>query len=159
MNLTGLPVQRVHLLLRSFLLTFLISFTAIPAFATSNVELILECVKDLGNGKYEASFGYNNPYDYEIKVRRSRSYILHNNGHSKEYVNRIFKPGQNTEVVKFTFDAGDKIYWKVFFGWFRLKHVSADAHAERCIVDLIPLFDGEEEGGVLWPELNFLSQQ
>jgi len=159
MNLTGQSAQRVHLLLKSFLLTLLLNFAAIPAFATSNVELILECVKDLGNGKYEASFGYNNPYDYEISVKKSRSFILYNNGHSKTYVNRIFKPGLNKEVVKFVFDEGDKIYWKVYFGWFRLKFVAADAHAERCIVDLIPLFDGQEEGGVLWPELNFLSQQ
>jgi hypothetical protein len=47
----------------------------------------------------------------------------------------------------------------VYFGLFNLKYVKADAHAEQCIVDLTPLFDGEEEGGVLWPELNFLSKQ
>ena len=161
MNCSTLTISsriKYILLLSSFLHFALFSESSAT---NQKVTLILECVKDLGNGSYEASFGYDNPHDYTITVNKRKSYILYNKGRKKQYVNNVFNPGSHENVFTFTFSENDKIYWKVIFGWWNLSYVTVDKHADQCVdnSNIRALFDAEVEGGVLWPELAWLADQ
>jgi len=51
---------------------------------TKDIEPVLYCVKDLTNGLYQATFGYNNPGKKEVIIDESGSIIKTNNG--KKYL-------------------------------------------------------------------------
>jgi hypothetical protein len=123
----------------------------LPLLATSQVELFVSCVEDLGNGRLLAHFGYENPTQNTINVHYSRSYILYDHGRSRKYVLNTFEPGVHEKAFSQEFDSDDWVKWILRFSWFGIEWTLASSDSEICEADLpvIPYYAPPEGGKVL----------
>jgi len=67
---------------RFLLILLLIILLPLQAFSqkVKDINIIVECVEYVGNDKYVAHFGYDNPNHTEITVVDTNSVLIFNNG-------------------------------------------------------------------------------
>ena len=125
-----------------------------------DVELIVECVEYIGDGTYRANFGYNNPNKNSISVPEGDSYIVYNKGQAKKYVINTFAEGRQYNVFSQEFDIDDRCIWRTVLPNGTEKETDASSNSNHCRngIGLEPIFDGFDEGGVIWPELYYLAR-
>ncbi|MBZ0282895.1 MAG: putative Ig domain-containing protein [Anaerolineae bacterium] len=82
-----------------------------PAHPSQPITPILECVADLGEGLYEARFGYNNPNELGIKVPVSWFNRFSPHPEDRGQVT-TFAPGLHESVFTVNFNGSDLI-WKL----------------------------------------------
>jgi len=161
-------VTKKHAKLLLFLTLMLISLSnEALAQKLKAIELGVDCIEYIGNDKYVANFWYSNPNNEEINIPQEYSIVKTNNG--KAYGHTNFKKGTYHNVFSVEFNFKDRVEWAVLKPGgdpdnpddYRI--TSASSSSSHCRgegdLGLIPIFDGTEEGGVLWPELYYLSQQ
>ena len=124
------------------------------------IELIVECVEYIGDGKYRANFGYNNPNKDKIAVPEDNSVVIYNKGQSKKYAVNSFESGRKYNVFSQEFAVDDRCIWRMVLPNGAEKQTDASSSSSHCRsgLGLDPIFDGQAEGGVIWPELYYLAR-
>jgi len=82
-----------------------------PAHPSQSITPILECVADLGEGLYEARFGYNNPNELGVKIPVSWFNRFSPHPENRGQVT-TFVPGLHESVFTVTFNGSD-LTWKL----------------------------------------------
>ena len=101
----------------------------------NDIVPVLRCVKDLRNGTYQASFGYNNPTRKEVTVNEDGSIIKSNNGKRVAKGLNKFKPGSVDKVFTKEFGPGDYVEWTIISNG-KTHTVIANANsAKKCAPD------------------------
>ncbi len=99
--------------LQCFALTILLCLLPFLAVAqTRDLVPIVECVKYTGNGKFQATFGYDNPNKKEVSVAQSNSYLTSSGTKPNGNPVSSFKTGRQSNVFTVEFD-GDKVTWSI----------------------------------------------
>ena len=62
---------------------------------TKDIEIVLECVEYVGNQKFIANFGYDNPNPEEITIPDGNSILIFNQGQSMITLSIPSNPGVN----------------------------------------------------------------
>jgi hypothetical protein len=83
----------VNLIRLIYLISLLLPLTAFGQ-KQKDVNIILECVEYIGNGKYIANFGYDNPNNFNIVVPETNSILIYNNGQTKVKTINTFIAGR-----------------------------------------------------------------
>ena len=107
-SLSGLTVK-------SFLLITCLFFFSLEVSAQKNKDIIpvLECVKLLKNGTYQATFGYENPTKKEVVIDENGSLVKTNNGKRVAKGLNKFSPGANTKTFTKEFGPQDYVEWTI----------------------------------------------
>ena len=115
------------------------------SFSYKTISLTV-CIKDIGNGLYSATFGYNNPNYTDIEVDEADSYLTFYNGITttvKSGLNK-FKKGIVEEAFTVQFMKNDKVIWKVTSPNGMTKSIKAYQLCGFCQADkggfIFPLF-------------------
>ena len=74
------------------------------------MNIVLECVVNLGGGKYVANFGYDNPNNTEVTVPEPNSLLILNDGEATEYALNNFKSGRHEYSFSKVFTSKDQIF-------------------------------------------------
>tara|TARA_R110001592_G_C13184929_1_gene751503 strand:+ start:329 stop:703 length:375 start_codon:yes stop_codon:yes gene_type:complete len=102
---------------KPFFLLFILLFILIstPSFAQKNKDIVpvLYCVKDLGNGLYQATFSYVNPTNKDVIVDESASIVKTNNGKKVSKGLNKFKSGTVDKVFMKEFGPNDYVEWTI----------------------------------------------
>ena len=112
-------------------------FLSMQSFAQKNkdIEPVLYCVKDLSNGLFQATFGYENPTNKEVIIDESGSIIKTNNGKKVAKGLNKFKPGLVDKVFTKEFGKNDYVEWTIISNG-RTHTVIANANsAKNCTQD------------------------
>lgn len=130
---------------------------------SEDVDLTVDCIKYLGNGKFSASFGYNNKGKKEVNIPDTDSNVHFESGKPGKKGLNNFQKGRVYNAMEIEFDNTDRVTWLAILPNGKEKVISANinsftSHCSDADNGLIPLFDGNEEGGVIWPELFYLSE-
>jgi len=153
-------IKGFYLPLVLFIFSFFHFTPASFAQKQKDIELIVECVEYIGDGMYKANFGYNNPNKIRITVPEDSSVVIFNKGQSKKYAINSFESGRNYNVFSQEFAADDRCVWRTVLPNGTEKYTDASSSSNHCRngLGLDPIFDGFNEGGVIWPELFYLAQ-
>ena len=92
---------------------------------------VIECVKDLRNGLYQATFGYENPSRQEVTIEENGSIIKSNNGKKIAKGLNKFKTGTNTKTFTKEFGSGDFVEWTIISNG-NTHTVIANANSAKC---------------------------
>ncbi len=95
---------------------------------------VVTCVKDLTNGLFQASFGYENPTNKEVVVEENNSIVKSNNGKRVAKGLNKFKPGSANKVFTKEFGPGDFVEWTIISNG-KTHTVIANANSSKCPVD------------------------
>ena len=95
---------------------------------------VVTCVKDLSNGLFQASFGYENPTKKEVVVDENGSIIKSNKGKRVAKGLNKFKPGNANKVFTKEFGPGDFVEWTIISNG-NSHTVIANANSSKCPVD------------------------
>ena len=95
---------------------------------------VVTCVKDLRNGLFQASFGYENPTNKEVTVDENDSIVKSNNGKRVAKGLNKFKPGSANKVFTKEFGPGDFVEWTIISNG-NTHTVIANANSSKCPVD------------------------
>lgn len=116
----------------SFIILF-VFFISMQSFAQKNkdIEPVLYCVKDLTNGLYQATFGYNNPSNKEVIIDASGSIIKTNNGKKISKGLNKFKSGTVDKVFTKEFGPQDYVEWTIISNG-NTHTVYANANSAKC---------------------------
>jgi hypothetical protein len=116
----------------SAILTFIYLFlpASLHAQKKSDVIPILECVEYIGNGKLNATFGYDNQNKESVSVTQSNSLVII--GSSKSNAITSFKPGRQYSVFKKEFNEKEVVIWNVILPNGKQKQVIASANSSLC---------------------------
>ncbi|MFH4969506.1 S8 family peptidase [Gaetbulibacter sp. M240] len=98
---------------------------------SKDIEPVLYCVKDIGNGLYQATFSYDNPTNKEVVLDESLSIIKTNNGKKVAKGLNKFKPGTNEKVFTKEFGAHDIVEWTIISNG-NTHTVYANANSAKC---------------------------
>src|SRR4030042_4868490 len=118
--------------------TWLIYFIALlfPLLAFSqkqkDVIIIVECVEYIGNDKYIANFGYDNPNNFSIVVPDTNSVLIYNNGKTKTKAVNTFGPGRHFYVFSKDFDSKDRVLWHMVQPTGTIKDITASTNSSHC---------------------------
>ncbi len=124
------PVLCQHLF--RLVLMLLVLQLPVAAFAQSkNIIPIIECVKYTGNGKYLATFGYDNPNKKGISVEESNSYLVYEGNQPNGKPVSSFKIGRQSNVFSIEFD-GSKVTWTIKLPNGNIVYVDASLNASLC---------------------------
>jgi len=145
------------------LLTILLVFVSLVSYGQKQKDVVfyMECVKYIGNDTYVASYGYDNPNSKDVIVTQTNSQVIYNYGQSKKYALNTFKRGRQYNVFTQEFTSKDRCIWRVVLPNGSIKETSASSSSVHCrdnTLGLDPIFNGNYEGGVIWPELYYLAQ-
>lgn len=113
-----------------------------------SIEPVIYCVKELGNGLYQASFGYNNPTKKEVVLDENASIIKSNNGKKVAKGLNKFKPGSNDKVFTKEFGSGDYVEWEIISNGNSHKVIANANSAKKCEPDdgfIFPVY-GQDNG-------------
>ena len=131
------------------ILTFSVLLFPITAFSQiQNIEVIVECVEDLGNGKFMANFGYNNLNDEVVTLDKKSSQLIYNGDKKKTYVLNIFQPGRHAYVLSKEFDAGDRVRWQIKLPDGVVNECIANMYSTLCDLSIEPYYEPPEGGKV-----------
>ena len=95
---------------------------------------MVTCVKDLPNGLFQASFGYENPTKKEVTVDENGSIVKSNNGKRVAKGLNKFKPGAANKVFTKEFGPGDFVEWTIISNG-NTHTVIANANSSKCPLD------------------------
>lgn len=95
---------------------------------------VVYCVKDIGNGLYQASFGYENPTNKEVTIDENGSIVKSNHGKRIAKGLNKFKKGSNNKVFTKEFGAHDYVEWTIISNG-NTHTVIANANSSKCAVD------------------------
>ncbi len=129
-----------------------------------DIEIVLECVEYVGNDKFIANFGYDNPNATEITVPESNSVLIFNNGKSTDFATNAFKSGRQAYVFQKEFSAKDRVLWHLVLPNGKVKEVTASANSAHCSSkgNIFPYYppplSGRLDNSLISPELYSLYQ-
>ncbi len=114
---------------------FVLAF-AYSGFSQKDKDIIpvIECVKLLKNGVYQATFGYENPTKKEVVIDESGSIIKTNNGKKVAKGLNKFEPGTNNKTFTKEFGPGDYVVWTIVSNG-NTHEVIANANSAKCSPD------------------------
>jgi len=122
---------------RILIILFILVFSfSMQAQKNKDIIPVVTCVKDLTNGLYQASFGYENPTKKEVVVDENNSIVKSNNGKKVAKGLNKFKPGSVNKVFTKEFGPGDFVEWTIISNG-KTHTVIANANSSKC-----PLNDG-----------------
>ena len=130
---------------------------AFQGFSQKNKDIIpvVECVKLLKNGVYQATFGYENPTNKEVVIDESGSTIKTNNGKKVAKGLNKFKPGTNNKTFTKEFGPGDYVVWTIISNG-NTHEVIANANSSKCSPDdgfIEPIIGNGKSDGLSGNEL------
>jgi len=140
---------------------FILLCFSLSGYAQKNKDIkpVIYCVKELGNGIYQASFGYTNPTKKERVIDDNRSIIKSNNGKKVAKGLNKFKPGNNDKVFTKEFGSGDYVEWTINSNG-RSHTVIANANsAKKCEPDdgfIFPVIGNGKSLDIIGQELTSL---
>ena len=111
---------------------FVISGFSLFAQQSKDVEIILECVEYIGNGKYVANFGYDNPNKNDVVVPDSSSSLIYDGGNKKVKALNDFKPGRQVNAFNGVFTSKERVLWHVILPNGTVKDVTASINSNHC---------------------------
>ena len=116
-----------------YLIILLLLLPSISAFGQrlKDIDILVECVEYIGNDKYVANFGYNNPNTKDVSVPEPNSTIILNSGQQKKALN-LFKPGRQYNVFQIEFTSKDRVLWHVILPTGTVKDVTASINSVHC---------------------------
>ena len=129
---------------------------------TKDIDIVLECVEYIGDGKCHASFGYNNPNSTTVSVPDTSSILTCSKGNKRTKALNTFKAGKQSNVETREFDSDDKVVWTVVLPNGKTKQVTASANSSHCNqnTNIIPYYTppstGKITNSIIGPELNSL---
>ena len=111
----SIPFSEFDLMPHKIFLFLFIGLISFSGFSQRNkdIEPVVYCVKNLGNGLYQASFSYKNPTKKEVVIDENGSLIKSNKGKKVAKGLNKFKPGTNDKVFTKEFGAGDYVEWTI----------------------------------------------
>ncbi len=115
------------------LFTLVFSFS-MQAQKDKDIIPVVTCVKDLSNGLFQASFGYENPTNKEVVVDENGSIIKSNKGKRVAKGLNKFKPGSANKVFTKEFGPGDFVEWTIISNG-NTHTVTANANSSKCPVN------------------------
>ncbi len=123
--------------LKFHILTTLIAFLFISPLAAfsqtiNDVDPIVECVEYIGNGKYQATFGYNNLGIQEITIPDTNSNLIINYGQTQIKALNTFKAGRQSNVFQKEFNSDDRCTWRFVLPNGTIKETSASINSSHC---------------------------
>jgi len=146
-------------------LIYLIAFL-FPLLAFSqkekDINILVECVEYVGNDKFIANFGYDNPNSYDIVVPDTSSILIYNNGNTKTKAVNTFKSGRHSYVFSAEFTSKDRVLWHMVLPNGVEKDVTASANSSHCrgSGNILPYYTpppgGKLENTLIGAELNSL---
>ncbi len=157
-------------LLLAILLIFIVSFSVYSQKnkpgggngKNNDVIPILYCVKDISNGLYQASFGYENPTNKEVTIDENDSKVKYNNGKKIAKGLAKFKPGINNRAFTKEFGSNDYVEWTIISNG-RTHTIIANANsAKKCAPDdgfIFPVIGNGKSQEIIGQELSSLCDQ
>ncbi len=148
---------------RLIIFGLMLSLQFAPLFAQKpkDVEIVLHCIEYVGNDKFVANFGYNNPNRTEVAVPETSSTIILNDLSKSKALNK-FKPGLQSYVFKSEFTAKDRVQWVVILPSGNTKTLTASINSNHCTNsgNILPYYppptNGKLENSIIGPELTSL---
>jgi len=142
---------------RWILAVLLIIGFSFSGYSQKNKDIIpvVYCIKDIGNGLYQASFGYENPTKKEVTINEDGSIIKSNNGKRVAKGLNKFKPGSNKKVFTKEFGAHDYVEWTIISNG-KTHKVIANANSSKCPADygfIFPVIGNGKSSDVAGNEL------
>ena len=149
---------------RFFILAMFLAsqFAIASAQKQKDVEVVLHCIEYIGNDKFVANFGYNNPNKTEVDVPETNSTVVLNGGESKSKAINKFKPGLQSYVFKREFTSKDRVEWKVILPNGSTKTITANIKSNHCSNsgNIVPYYpppaNGKLLNSIIGPELTSL---
>ncbi|MCR8669008.1 S8 family peptidase [Aestuariibaculum sp. M13] len=119
-----------------FLFCLIVFFISLPSFAQKNKDImpVVECVKDLTNGLYQATFSYYNPTNKEVVIDESGSIVKTNNGKKVAKGLNKFKPGSVEKAFTKIYGPHDYVEWTIISNG-NTHTVIANANSNKCYDD------------------------
>ena len=121
---------------------------------TKDIIPVVYCVKDLGNGLFQANFGYKNPTKKEVNIDENGSIIKSNNGKRVAKGLNKFKPGSVDKVFTKEFGPHDYVEWTIISNG-NTHTVLANANSSKCEVDdgfIVPVIGNGKSLSILGQE-------
>ena len=114
---------------------------------------LTSCITDMGNGLFRVSFGYNNPNNRVVKVKKKSSYVVIKRKGKKYRKNekipgiKIFQPGEVKEAFFIEFYDKESVEWRLKFPKGKKQKAKVDANSPMCPEPpvIIPVY-GQEFG-------------
>lgn len=153
------PPELLHRLLLLVLLTLLPLLAAAQA---KDVIPFVECVKYTGNGKFQATFGYDNPNKKEVKVVEGNSYLTYEGTRPNGKPVSTFKAGRQSNAFSIEYD-GKKVNWAIKLPNGKTVYVETSINAYACqsSSNISPYYNAPAGGKTntkIGPELSSLFQ-
>jgi hypothetical protein len=127
-----------------------------------DIEPVVYCVKDLGNGLHQARFGYENPSNKEVIINENDSKVKYNNGKKVGKGLAKFKPGSNDYGFTKEFGSHDYVEWTIISNG-KSHTVIANANsAKKCAPDdgfIFPVIGNGKSENIIGQELTSLCDQ
>ena len=146
----------------TFLLVLCFTFSGY-AQKDKDIKPVIYCVKDLGNGLYQASFSYENPTNKEVVIDENGSIIKTNNGKKVAKGLNKFKPGAHEKVFTKEFGPNDYVEWTINSNGNSHTVIANANSAKKCEPDdgfIFPVYgqgDGKSED-IIGQELTALAE-
>ncbi len=102
---------------------------------TKDIIPVVYCVKELGNGLFQASFGYENPTKKEVTINDDGSIIKSNNGKRIAKGLTKFKKGSNDKVFTKEFGSHDYVEWTIISNGNTHTVIANANSAKKCAPD------------------------
>jgi hypothetical protein len=140
-----------------FLALALVLSLSFSGFSQKSKDIVpvVECVKLLKNGVYQATFGYENPTKKEVVIDESGSIIKSNKGKKVAKGLNKFKPGTNSKTFTKEFGPGDYVVWTIVSNG-NTHEVIANANSAKCLPDdgfIEPIIGNGKSDGLSGNEL------
>jgi len=135
------------------LLVFCFSFTGYSqkksngnSNKNNDIVPVLYCVKNVGNGIYQASFGYKNPTRKEVVIDEDGSIVKTNNGKKVAKGLNKFKPGSVDKAFNKIFGSGDYVEWTIISNGNSHTVIANANSAKNCAPEdgfIFPVYGGD----------------
>ena len=140
-----------------------VNLTIAVAFGQTGkeVEITLEGIESLGNGKYAAHFSYNNPNTTDIAISDTSSSISVSDQLTKKIKAKKsksltkFKAGKQAFAFDKEFSGDEEVSWTIVLPNGVTKKVSASKDSKKCTIlpSYTPPSNGKHAISILGPEL------
>ncbi|NQU84970.1 MAG: S8 family serine peptidase, partial [Mariniphaga sp.] len=110
------------------------------------LEIFVECVEDLGNGRFNAKFGYTATTSFS--VNKNKSQLIFNGDKGKEWALNEFTEGTHigNGLPSKVFVGTDRMKWRVTLGNGEILEAIADKNSKIC--GLNPYYNPPEGGKI-----------
>jgi len=156
----GLHLGFAHRFICSVLLILFVSHSGY-AQKSKDIEPVVYCVKELGNGLYQASFGYVNPTNKEVTIDENSSIIKSNKGKRVAKGLNKFKPGSEDKVFTKEFGSDDYVQWTINSNGNSHTVIANANSAKKCAPDdgfIFPVIGNGKSYDIIGQELTTLCE-